>query len=615
MRNAGRGGRKVKVCVLGCVVSAVVLISVSSSRAQLSVRPADPLGASIRVPRVQVVHSDKAGRPGTSMDLQETDPWLAYQMGSNYFQREWAERDGLFNRLAARPLAGAANSCAMCHNLPFRSAGAGGNVAEPGGFGRNTPHLFGIGLIETIGLQVRQQLLIAFDKNRNGFLDDPAETKGRRAVITAAPGVTVDFGSLEDVDGDGQPDLNQVVEVVLVDQQGRPRPSRPDGTRSRLGDAGVAGYDFSVSVLSASIGDNQMPTLRLFADGALFTIMGLRVNDHTVVNNSGTGRDRRAEDVWAEVSNAGAPQLHSPLQATLPDEPLKHVSEGELDLLEWFLLNNPAPAVGRQDRVTARGRLMLKEFGCLQCHVADWIIHGADEAKGLPGDRRFFNLEVAYDPALKTLSGRLESLTERRVGTDKLVTWIPRRRAFTVRGIFTDLLHHDVGARFYDYTYEGGRLYVNRQFRTPPLWGVGATAPYGHDGRSPTLDDVIRRHGGEAREAVAAYVEAPARDRQALISFLQSLVLYQPDTLPTDLDGDGKIDSNFRVGGLEVGPERFRPELLFRTPPRYRGWVGSGDDKYFSYELLNLGAAYGLSLETLKDANGNGIPDVSETRP
>jgi hypothetical protein len=85
--------------------------------------------------------------------------------------------------------------------------------------------------------------------------------------------------------------------------------------------------------------------------------------------------------------------------------------------------------------------------------------------------------------------------------------------------------------------------------------------------------------------------------------------------LPTDLNDDGKIDGNFRIGGLEVGPERFWPELLFRTTPRYRGWVTSAGDKYFSYELLNLSEAYGRSLETLKDVNGNGIPDVVETKP
>ena len=40
---------------------------------------------------------------------------------------------------------------------------------------------------------------------------------------------------------------------------------------------------------------------------------------------------------------------------------------------------------------------------------------------------------------------------------------------------------------------------------TTPLWGVGTTAPYGHDGRSINLTEVILRHGGEAQAARDAF--------------------------------------------------------------------------------------------------------------
>ena len=611
MNDLTKKMRRAKVCVLCCAALLVAFASVARTRAQLSERPGDPLGNSARVARVQVVHTDAAGTPGTSMDLQQTDPWLAYQLGYFYFQREWKQSDGLFSTLARRPLAGAANSCAMCHNLPFRSAGAGGNVPEPGGFGRNTPHLFGIGLIESVGLQVRGQIMAAFDKNGNGFLDCPAETKGRRAVVEAAPGVTVDFGALDDVDGDGEPDLNEVVKVALVDRSGSPRPFKPDGSRSRLGDPEVAGYDLSVAVLSSSQAGDQEPSLRMFAEGVLHTVMGLGLEDHTVANNTGLGRDRRAGDYWAEVSNAGAPQPYAQPAAPAERDPFKHVSEGELDLLEWFLLNSPAPATGRQDALTARGRREFARMGCVKCHVADWVIRPADARKGLPGDRRFFDLEVGYDARAGSLRGRLRQLTDGVQGPNDSTLLLPRRGGFTVRDVYTDLLYHDVGQRFHDYTYEGGRLYVNRKYRTPPLWGCGSTAPYGHDGRSPTLDAVIRRHGGEAKEAARSYVEAAPGERAALNAFLKSLVLYQPDALPTDLDGDGRVADAFRVRGFEVGPERFRPELLFRTPPRYRGWVEDAEGKYFSYELLNLDDLYGRTLEALLDKDGDGIPDVA----
>lgn len=611
MSARARKVRLAKVCVLCGAALLAALASVGRARAQLSERPGDPLGGSVRVARVQVIHSDAAGTPGTSMDLQQTDPWLAYQLGYFYFQREWKRGDGLFSTLKPRPLAAAANSCAMCHNLPFRSPGAGGNVPEPGGFGRNTPHLFGIGLVESLGLQVRAQLMAAFDRNRNGFLDDPEETKGRRAVVEAAPGVSVDFGPLGDEDGDGLPDLNEVVKFTLVDGRSSPRPLRPDGSPSRLGDAGVGGYDFSVAVLSSSQAGDQEPSLRVFAEGVLHTVMGLGLEDHTVSNNAGLGRDRRAGDLWAEVSNAGAPQPYAPSAAPAERDPFKRVSEGELDLLEWFLLNSPAPAAGRQDARTARGRGEFARMGCAKCHVADWVIQPADARKGLPGDRRFFDLEVGYDARASSLRGRLRPLTDEARGPDGSTLRLPRRGGFTVRGIYTDLLYHDPGERFHDYTYEGGRLYVNRKFRTPPLWGCGSTAPYGHDGRSPTLDAVIRRHGGEARAAARSYAEAAPEARAALVAFLKSLVLYQPDALPTDLDGDGRAAARFRVGGHEVGPERFRPELLFRTPPRYRGWVGGAGDGYFSYELLNLEDLYGRTLEALSDKDGDGIPDLA----
>ena len=38
------------------------------------------------------------------------------------------------------------------------------------------------------------------------------------------------------------------------------------------------------------------------------------------------------------------------------------------------------------------------------------------------------------------------------------------------------------------------------EWKTPPLWGVADSAPYFHDGGSPTLDAAIRRHEGDAAQ-------------------------------------------------------------------------------------------------------------------
>src|SRR5215475_5982179 len=41
--------------------------------------------------------------------------------------------------------------------------------------------------------------------------------------------------------------------------------------------------------------------------------------------------------------------------------------------------------------------------------------------------------------------------------------------------------------RFYERNWDGT---LQTMFITRPLWGVGSTSPYGHEGRSMTLDDV-----------------------------------------------------------------------------------------------------------------------------
>ena len=59
--------------------------------------------------------------------------------------------------------------------------------------------------------------------------------------------------------------------------------------------------------------------------------------------------------------------------------------------------------------------------------------------------------------------------------------------------------------------------------------GVGSTAPYGHDGRSINLTEVILRHGGEAQEARDSFAGLPVDQRRDVLDFLNSLVLFPPD--------------------------------------------------------------------------------------
>ena len=73
-------------------------------------------------------------------------------------------------------------------------------------------------------------------------------------------------------------------------------------------------------------------------------------------------------------------------------------------------------------------------------------------------------------------------------------------------------------------------------FLTENLWGVGSTAPYMHDGRATTLAEAILEHASstndprdtsEAKGARAAYLARTLADRQAVIAFLENLVLFK----------------------------------------------------------------------------------------
>ena len=87
--------------------------------------------------------------------------------------------------------------------------------------------------------------------------------------------------------------------------------------------------------------------------------------------------------------------------------------------------------------------------------------------------------------------------------------------------LYSDLLLHDMGEDLSD-----GLRFAEaseQEFRTPPLWGVAATAPYLHDGRASTLTEAISMHGGEASRSRNAWAALDASDQADLEAFLLSL--------------------------------------------------------------------------------------------
>jgi len=100
-----------------------------------------------------------------------------------------------------------------------------------------------------------------------------------------------------------------------------------------------------------------------------------------------------------------------------------------------------------------------------------------------------------------------------------------------VAGIYSDLLLHSVTTPKSDgYRHEiivevplpDGHPLPD-EWKTPPLWGVADSAPYFHDGSSPTLHDAILRHEGEAAVVTNAFKSLGAADQYALVAFLNTL--------------------------------------------------------------------------------------------
>ena len=90
--------------------------------------------------------------------------------------------------------------------------------------------------------------------------------------------------------------------------------------------------------------------------------------------------------------------------------------------------------------------------------------------------------------------------------------------------IFTDFLLHDMGEHLDDGV--GGPGVAPSEWRTPALVDLaprGGRRRYLHDGRAGTLEAAIRAHAGEAARARAKFLALEARDRSALLRYLESL--------------------------------------------------------------------------------------------
>lgn len=92
---------------------------------------------------------------------------------------------------------------------------------------------------------------------------------------------------------------------------------------------------------------------------------------------------------------------------------------------------------------------------------------------------------------------------------------------------YTDLLLHDMGEGLAD--RRSDFLADGREWRTPPLWGLGLIENVNnhtrllHDGRARDIAEAILWHDGEGLEAREEFRRMSREEREALLRFLESL--------------------------------------------------------------------------------------------
>lgn len=96
---------------------------------------------------------------------------------------------------------------------------------------------------------------------------------------------------------------------------------------------------------------------------------------------------------------------------------------------------------------------------------------------------------------------------------------------------YSDFLLHDMGDALADDVdnYKNEEDAGTREWRTPPLWGIGmfqivnGHTRYLHDGRARSVSEAILWHEGEGAAAKAKYLKLSINDRKDLLTFLNSL--------------------------------------------------------------------------------------------
>jgi len=167
------------------------------------------------------------------------------------------------------------------------------------------------------------------------------------------------------------------------------------------------------------------------------------------------------------------PEDHTNFAATTPVQGMSDIL-GFTQFMRWLAPLQPQP----QNASAQRGQQDFTQIGCALCHT----------------------------PSFTTGTSTSPSLSLKPVP------------------LYSDLLVHNMGTGLADGIVQGTAQ--GNEFRTAPLWGLGARLYYLHDGRETDLTQTIQAHqssGSEANGSVAAFNALSAQAKTDLLNFLKSL--------------------------------------------------------------------------------------------
>lgn len=506
---------------VGGTALGAVLLLLASVNAQLTdiTQAPNPENAGIQKSLEQQIGEGRgdALTPDSSVFIIQRDPLRAVRRGRQLFQRKFTVAQGFGPRIndGIGDIAvnsaignGLMDSCAGCHANPRGAAGSGGAILFVRPDHRDAPHLFGAGLKEMLADEITADLRSIRDRTIR-----QAQQHGRPVTHTLHS-KGIHYGRIRALP-DGSVDTSQ---VQGVNPDLRVRPFFAEGRRFSLRELIVV---------------------------ALRDAMGLDAHDPDTETAAAGGR---------VVTPSGLVLDGTVDRIVPPPEGGNEIPESLTDFWEFYLLHYFKPGTYQQTETTRRGRRLLEKIGCAQCHIPDLT---------LQRDRRVADFETVYDPVNGIFNSLFATATLQHDTIEDDTGFPPLKppllQPFLVRNIFTDFKRHDLGPNFHERNFNGT---ITTHFLTTPLWGVGSTPPYGHDGRSINLREVILRHGGEAQVQRDAFAELSERLQETVIRFLESLIIFPPDDTASNLDPGNEDAPDFP----QRGHGSIRLTVLFNDP-------------------------------------------------